>query len=657
MAITITPRSPMYDMFTDNTQIGGTENQRYNDHDKANARYHVNEIDTRLSFDNLTTLNYVKDNNLEIDYGGAITLRQNGSADSFLMSDGLTRPGKLFKIGICLRDDADDKSLFDKYMFTDDTHVKRYTYMDETGCYTNLQYTQINQIIDRILLQGMPVEIALEQYRSVIYDQVYYVLDQLKVYHDWVKSKQFKNDTERLNAYHNILWLFRAVFIPSLNDSDSFKNNSDATGKSTNSIDFIVNGIIDKLQIEYMLNHNVHGMQNSELNGVIKTMVSNLLSPIRIKWEPDEERVKKILVWIVKSYITNSAGREPDVDGGIRYYAIDEIFNGLKKLIDKYGERDENDNVFITPNDVNVKVHIEHFFQTFSWAHDVNRIIEYLDQGVIETKQKGTRWIPALLKFERIKRRPLTLEEKRQVQLLHFLGKVKLIVWSKFDLNLKAMMDSMTEKSELKDLFREYFILNSDTKYGNINAIETFSEVYCTSPDSKDKHKYWNYICRVLGWTQLKSNQSNWININPFEVGSYEMEHFLAENYGIPSERSDIRKKSINFFSLDKTTNNYVSNDDIKDKVEVVKNMDNTIGMLFNPTNKLDDRVFALLNSDEYQVFRQDDFDNEDWVRICTEGLIGDNVKSQLPNNLIYKYRKLQFQLLLEKVYDVKFNG
>ena len=138
---------------------------------------------------------------------------------------------------------------------------------------------------------------------------------------------------------------------------------------------------------------------------------------------------------------------------------------------------------------------------------------------------------------------------------------------------------------------------------------------------------------------------------------SATMEHFLAENYGIPSERSDIRKKSINFFSLDKTTNNYVSNDDIKDKVEVVKNMDNTIGMLFNPTNKLDDRVFALLNSDEYQVFRQDDFDNEDWVRICTEGLIGDNVRSQLPNNLIYKYRKLQFQITLEKIFDVKFNG
>ena len=85
--------------------------------------------------------------------------------------------------------------------------------------------------------------------------------------------------------------------------------------------------------------------------------------------------------------------------------------------------------------------------------------------------------------------------------------------------------------------------------------------------------------------------------------------------------------------------------------------MDNTIGMLFNPTNKLDDRVFALLNSDEYQVFRQDDFDNEDWVRICTEGLIGDNVRSQLPNNLIYKYRKLQFQITLEKIFDVKFNG
>ena len=95
-------RVNLYDMSGKILKQNITEKQRYNDHDKANARYHVNEIDTRLSFDNLTASNYVKDNNLEIDYGGAITLRQNGSVDSFLMSDGLTRPGKLFKIGICL---------------------------------------------------------------------------------------------------------------------------------------------------------------------------------------------------------------------------------------------------------------------------------------------------------------------------------------------------------------------------------------------------------------------------------------------------------------------------------------------------------------------------------------------------------------------------
>ena len=50
----------------------------------------------------------------------------------------------------------------------------------------------------------MSVEIALKQYCSVINDQVYY---DRPIKSRLGKTKQFKNDTERLNAFHNILWL------------------------------------------------------------------------------------------------------------------------------------------------------------------------------------------------------------------------------------------------------------------------------------------------------------------------------------------------------------------------------------------------------------------------------------------------------------------
>ena len=71
----LTPRDPMMDFWKEDFTLGGTKNQRDNDHDDIQAERHCREIDNKISHENLITPNYVIDKDLEIDFGGTITLR------------------------------------------------------------------------------------------------------------------------------------------------------------------------------------------------------------------------------------------------------------------------------------------------------------------------------------------------------------------------------------------------------------------------------------------------------------------------------------------------------------------------------------------------------------------------------------------------------
>ena len=81
--------------------------------------------------------------------------------------------------------------------------------------------------------------------------------------------------------------------------------------------------------------------------------------------------------------------------------------------------------------------------------------------------------------------------------------------------------------------------------------------------------------------------------------------------------------------------------------------MDGTLGQLHNPNDKLENNVKQLLNSSEYDIFREDSFGDDDWVKVCSVGIIGDNVSSELPNNLLYKYKSVQIDNYLKKVFNV----
>ena len=171
--------------------------------------------------------------------------------------------------------------------------------------------------------------------------------------------------------------------------------------------------------------------------------------------------------------------------------------------------------------------------------------------------------------------------------------------------------------------------------------------------DSDSNNKYIKYIDMLLAKMMIKGNKSNWVNVDPYEIGDNQMEHWLARNYkkqqGEP--RSDMRLYGTNFSNLPASINGYVSNDDISKKIDVVKGTHTTMGQLFAPNGQLETEVSNLLYSTEYDVFRVDGFDNQEWIDITSVGILDE--KSNLPKNLIHKYRVEQAKVLMRKIFDV----
>ena len=115
--------------------------------------------------------------------------------------------------------------------------------------------------------------------------------------------------------------------------------------------------------------------------------------------------------------------------------------------------------------------------------------------------------------------------------------------------------------------------------------------------------------------------------------------------------RSDVRLRGSNFVNLPSSVNGYVKDDPVKDKIKVVKGSLTTVGQLFAPNGQLEQPVSDLLHSDEYDVFRKDGFDNQDWIEITSVGVLGE--KSNLSNNLIHKLRVKQTEVMMNKVLGV----
>ena len=656
----LTPRNPMMDFWKEDFTLGGTKNQRDNDHDDVQAERHCREIDNKISHEDLITPNYVIDKDLEIDFGGTITLRViDLDRGLWLTSDGLSRNTKIFLLGLSLRDDCDDKSTFDKYMFRKGTTEIRLRFMDEVGTFVSKAYKQTNDIVAELLLRRNTIEYLIEDnLDEELYNQNYYILKQLGAYSNWVKEHDFKSDTERLTAFENILNLYRVVYTKSINDVDSFMNNSDEVGVPTNGISSVANKVLTHIQNKYCSKSN----QNDFINGSINEQIKFIFSPIRERIPPTKENLITTATWIIDSYYMTTGGYDgvEARDNAINV-VCNEINNLLDAEIDEFGDKDGNE-TYISSDNKSILIHLETTLKGWTWHTDLKSINRYFDEGIVRID--GKRWIPLLLRYERHNGRHLNSSEIRTIQLFHILG--KFVKWKKFEKLLGHALYDVDSGKDLMDILVGRFVndstlIDSKTKKDTgkiitkIDFLNQLVENYVTKKgkdsNSDDFNKYIKYIDMLLSKMMIKGNKSNWVNVDPYEVGDNQMEHWLARKYKKQQgeSRSDMRLYGTNFSNLPSSINGYVSNDDIIKKIEVVKGTHTTMGQLFAPNGQLEQPVSDLLHSDEYDVFREDGFDNQDWIDVTSVGILDE--KSNLPNNLIYKYRAKQVEIFMKKVF------
>jgi len=643
----LSPRYPMMFWWARDYSLGGTPNQRLNDHDEIHAVRHCVEIDNKVSKEYLVIKDYVKDNNIQIDFGGAITLRLiDLDKGLWLTSDGLCRNTKMYLLGLAFRNSATDKSIFDKYMFREDTTQPRLTFMTESGSYVSSNYRQMNDIINELLIRDYPLDDYVNNIDETLFNQNYYVLRQLRVYKNWVENHGFKSDDELLNAFENILNLYCVVYVDSINDVDTYVNNTDEVGQPSNGPSQVANKVLGQFQIIYCRNSN----QNDNINKLVNTKVNDIFSPLRERCEPNKDNTIETINWVRKSYDISNSGYMP-----IRGTAIDVCSNIIIEMISdelvKYLTPDKNGEIIIDSEDTDAIVHIDSLLSNWSWHRDFIRINELFEGDDPIISKGDTRWIPLILKFERVMNRKLILEEKRLIQLISRLSGT-FVSWKDFDSRLGTAINSIDNTTSLLDILSKEFISTHPTfKVDFLNSLLTTKG---KDADSDTKNKLFNYVDRLLGHLMHKSNIKNWININPNEVGSKEMEHFLSRKYKVPRgmARSIIRLISVNFFSLPKSVNNFISNDDIVKKVKVIKGKEGTLGQLFEPNGTLESNVSNLLNTSEFDAFRVDGFDNEDWINITSVG-VDEFSDTKIEDNLIYKYREVQVDNFIKKIFGI----
>ena len=608
-------------MFDENIKIKASENQRYLDHDDENATEHINEITDFVSIENLMTKDFVKNNNIKIDYS-TITLRPNGSPTSFLCPDGMSRINKFFTIVLCLRDSADNKDLFDKYVFVSDDI--KFEYLDEEAVYTDGNYTQVNNIIEKLLYTNLSISecIVVDDSR---YDQKYYFASQFQTYHKWIKNIPFKNDNQRINFFENLLDMAQVIYCQTDNDVNSF-NGANILGKESNGDGQLTNKILIRLQSKYKLSESNRLL----LTPIIKKWISFGCSPIRdCGIKPTKENLTLWSGYSMKSFETTSRGTTKFKGGNIDFM-VQEIVEELSPILDKTSGS-------VTKK---VKVQLEQKLKNNKFFNDFNSISRYRTEEYL--KHIGAIWYPVLLKYERVKDRELNKEEVMVLLLMDLFNTIidRDELWKGWATWCKNLVDNINSKTNLKTLLYETLINDKDIEFVNKLSRAFFGNY--RSELSHPRFSIYSQLDKLLGHMSLKSNIKNWVSI----MGQYktsddlirDMEHFLSRK----GSKSEYRFTSANFWYREKSGNIEDSNKSIKDKLPTIQGENNSLNLLFFGKPNVEEELKTLLNSDEYKVFKNKNFDNDDWIKVLSE---------EQDKNLIFKFRKKQIEITLGKIF------
>ena len=559
---------------------------------------------------------------------GTLSLRETDT--HFSNSDSMSRNTHPFVKMIAIRDDADDKKLFNPYVYVLDTKIPKLGYREEIGSYTeNDDFIQLNKFI-KFLLNG---KIDLNKYdeldkmKPYQYTRFMRQINQAKILINECKPG---SDKERLNMCNNILNSYEQTF-DKIENEIKVARTTNRHGTPNMFPYHLQNILSDFIYVKW--NHlNFTDEQKELLENVLVDASAHLGGYlIDCGEEPTMDNFTKWCNWINKSGgVKNKNNREKNYSGGC-----------LNMIETEW--KTEIVNIFESENDLDDMIDdLEYFL-----SKENNFILQSMEK-ISNYKQNyksiSPNFYPIMLMKEQTE--PLTDSEYALLKVhtqVDSITKNLYPSWNKWQ--GKILKELQKGKKSLTKILKEILIFN-DSEYGDWYDVVTRDMVY---GDYKNgKWASFALLDKLLGYSSFSYTQKGGLIdlISQFKVSDINIRSL---EHWIPKSLSKIYGfKGANMYYMLRPDNVENSNDDIKTKLEnSFQDLQTTLPIIYGKSNgSLTEGINDIVTTDEWKEIFNLEMTNQDWLNEIRK----DN--SDIETNNIYNLRIEQLKLCMGMLHE-----
>ena len=547
-------------------------------------------------------------------------------------SDSMSRKTHIFVKMIAIRLSADDKSLFDKYVYVSGTQTPKLGYRDEIGAYTtNKDFYQLNQFI-KFLLNG---KIDLTKYKCDEMKPYQYVkfMRQLDEANKFIKECNLTNDEERLNWCDNVLSLYEVTF-DKIENEIKVARTTNRHGTPNRFPYHLQNKLSDFIYTNYK--HLDFSEEQQKLLEDVLVEASGWLGSYLIDCneEPTIENFAKWCTWINKSLGVKGVNkREKNYTGG-----------SLNMIEEEW--KSEIQNIFETEKTLDEKIDdLEYFLNK---EHNfILTSMEKISNYKRNHKSISANFYPIMLMKEH--NEPLTNEE---YAILKFHTQIDRVcknlypTWSKWQSKiLEKLQLSSQNKQSLTSILKEILIYD-DSEFGNWYDEVTRDMIY-GEYKSQSVWSAFSLIDKILGYSSFSYTEKGGIIdlISGFKMD----DNFIRtlEHWAPKSTHKIYGFKGANMFYLRRSDNLEKSDNDIKTKLKgKFQDLQTTLPIIFGlSSGSLSPSISNLTNTDEWKNTFNKNIKDTEWVAEIVKDYSVDS-------NHIYNLRIEQLKLCVEMLHN-----
>lgn len=557
------------------------------------------------------------------------TLSINETDTYFSNSDSMSRNTHLFAKMIAIRDEADDKNLFNDYVYIVGTKTPKLIYREEIGSYTgNEDFIQLNKFI-KFLLNG---KINLNDYnpdemKPYQYTRFMRQIDQAKVL---INECKCNSDEERLNMCNNILNVYEQTFDKAV-DEIKVARTTNRHG-TQNMFPYHLQNILSDFIYTRWQHLNFNNQQKELLENILVDASGHLGGYlIDCGQEPTMDNFKKWCTWINKSIgVKNKNNREKNYNGG-----------SLNMIETEWKE--EIINIFDSENNLDDKIDdLEYFLSKEN--NFILQSMEKISNYIQNHKSISTNFYPIMLMKEQTK--PLTDFEYALLKVhtqIDSITKNLYPSWNKWQ--GKILKELQKGKKSLTKILGEILIYDVP-EYGNWYDVVTRDMIY--SDYQKEKWASFALIDKLLGYSSFSYTQKGGLIdlISQFKVSDINLRSL---EHWIPKSLSKVYGfKGANMYYMLRPDNVENSNDDIKTKLEnSFQDLQTTLPIIYGQSNgSLTEEIDDIVTTDEWKEIFNLEMTNQDWLNEIRK----DN--GDIETNNIYNLRIEQLKLCMEMLHE-----